>query len=208
MTSNTGATDRASKQAADLIDIPSSDTSVYQALYRRRMSWRFSDAPVPREAVQRMLDAAIWAPNHRLTEPWRFFVLEKNSQQRREAGELAYQFSLEQNNNPAQAEAAREKVMAASVLVFAYCTPGRDEEATRENYASVCCAIQNMSLAGVAEGLAVTWDTGRATRHPRLKELLGAEDDWLMTGMLSIGVAAEQNNAQRTPVSNFVRWFE
>lgn len=208
MTSNTGATGPSSRQSADRIAIPSSDTSVYQALYRRRMSWQFSDAPVSREAVQRMLDAAIWAPNHRLTEPWRFFVLEKSSQQRRDAGELAYQFSMELNNNPAQAEAAREKVMAASFLVFAYCIPGRNEEATRENYASVCCAIQNMALAGVAEGLAVTWDTGRATRHPRLKVLLGAEDDWLMTGMLSIGVAAEKNNALRTPVSNFVRWFE
>jgi nitroreductase len=134
--------------------------------------------------------------------------LEKSSQRRREVGDLAYQFSLEQNNNPALAEAAREKVMAPPVLVFAYCIPGRNDEVTRENYASVCCAIQNMALAGVAEGLTVTWDTGRATRHPRLKETLGAEGDWNMAGMLSIGVSSETPVSQRTSVSQFVHWFE
>ena len=43
--------------------------SVYHAIYGRRSAWEFSDQPVDLMAVEGMLDAAIWDPNHRLTEP-------------------------------------------------------------------------------------------------------------------------------------------
>ena len=43
------------------------------------MSWAFQDRPGAKEVVERMLSTAVWAPNHRLTEPWRFFVVNKDS---------------------------------------------------------------------------------------------------------------------------------
>jgi nitroreductase len=193
--------------AAEQVIIPNTGVSVYQALYGRRMAWKFKDEAVPGEAIQRMLEVAVWAPNHRLTEPWRVFVLEKESLLRRKVAELAYDFVLEHTNLPGRALAARHKVLDPPVVIYVYCLPGPSEEAIRENYAAVCCAIQNISLAGVAEGLAVAWETGGAVRHPDLKEVLGAEPDWTMVSMLSIGVPAESLTSRRTPVPNFVRWF-
>jgi nitroreductase len=187
--------------------IPRTQVSVYQALYDRRMAWKFKDEPVPREAIERMLDAAVWAPNHRLTEPWRFFVLEKGSTARQRAADLAYEFALQRNNDPVRAERARQTVLEPPVLVYVYCVPGPREEVSRENYAAVCCAVQNISLAGVAEGLAVTWETGGPTRHPNLREILGAAEDWIMVAMLSIGVPAETPSSRRTPVGKFVHWM-
>ena len=70
------------------------------------------------------------------------------------------------------------------------------------------CAAHNISLAGVAEGLAVTWETGGATRHPKLKETLGAEKDWMLATMLSVGVPGEFPASLRTPLTNFVHWHE
>jgi nitroreductase len=157
--------------------IPHTQVSVYQALYDRRMAWKFKDEPVPKEAIERMLDAAVWAPNHRLTEPWRFFVLEKGSVARQKAADLAYEFALQRNNDPIRAERARQAVLEPPVLVYVYCVPGPHEEVSRENYAAVCCAVQNISLAGVAEGLAVTWETGGPTRHPNLRAILGPAED-------------------------------
>jgi nitroreductase len=186
--------------------IPRTQVSVYQALYYRRMAWKFKDEPVPREAIERMLDAAVWAPNHRLTEPWRFFVLEKGSAARQKAADLAYEFALQRNNDPIRAERARQAVLGPPIVIYVYCVPGPHEEVSRENYAAVCCAVQNFSLAGVAEGLAVTWETGGPTRHPSLKETLGAEPDWIMVTMLSIGVPAETPSSRRTPVKEFARW--
>ena len=62
--------------------------SVYHAIYGRRMVWSFKETDVSRMAIERMLDAAVWAPNHRMTEPWRFVVLEKASPTRRKTSDL------------------------------------------------------------------------------------------------------------------------
>ena len=194
------------KLRPDAIEIPETDTSVYEAIYRRRMAWRFKDEPVSREVVNRILDTAIWAPNHRLTEPWRFFVIEKDTETRRKVAQLAYDYSLEGTSNKGRAEAARQKVLEPPILVYVYNKPGDSEEVTRENYASVCCAVQNISLAGVAEGLTVTWETGRTTRSPKLGKALGAKKKWQMVGALSIGVPDEELNPSRTPVARFAIW--
>ena len=191
----------------DEVTIPQTDVNVYQALYGRRMAWKFKDQPVNREAVERMLESAVWAPNHRMTEPWRFFVLDKDSQARKKAADLAYEFALERSGNERRAEGTRQAVADPPMLLYIYYTPGPNEETTMENYAAVCCAVQNIALAGVAEGLAVTWETGGATRHPKLGEALGAEEDWLMAAMISVGVPDEEPDSRRTPASNFVHWL-
>jgi nitroreductase len=188
--------------------VPETGVSVYEALYRRRMAWNFKDQPVPKDALGRMLDTAVWAPNHRLTEPWRFFILEQGSESSEKVAGLAHDFALERSGNAQRAEATRESLLKTPVLIYMYSTPGRDEEGTKENYASVCCAAHNIALAGVAEGLAVTWETGGPTRHPDLAKTLGADEEWTLATMLSIGYPDEDPNSQRTPAANFVRWLD
>ena len=205
MSSELGSTE---KLGFDDCTVPETGVSVYEALYRRRMAWDFMEQPVPRDALARMLDTAIWAPNHRLTEPWRFFILEKGSAASERVAGLAYDFALQRSANERRAEATRDSLLKTPVLIYMYSTPGRDEEGTRENYASVCCAAQNMALAGVAEGLSVTWETGGPTRHPDLASTLGAEDDWTLATLLSIGYPAENPRSERTPVNGFVRWLD
>ena len=198
----------AGKLGFDDCTVPETNVSVYEALYRRRMAWDFRDQPVPRDALDRMLATAVWAPNHRLTEPWRFYILEKGSAAAEKVAGLAYDFALQRSGSEQRAAATRDSLLRTPVLIYAYSTPGRDEEGTRENYASVCCAAHNMALAGVAEGLAVTWETGGPTRHPDLAETLGAEADWALATMLSVGYPAENPRSERTPVANFVHWLD
>ena len=45
----------------------------------RRNTKKFKDTEVSNEIIESLLDSAIWAPNHRSTEPWRFFVIQKSS---------------------------------------------------------------------------------------------------------------------------------
>ena len=197
---------KADKVTPDSVNIPANDLSVYEAIYRRRMAWRFKDTPVAREAINRILETAVWAPNHRLTEPWRFFVLEKDTDTRRLVAEAAYEYSLE-GSSRGRAEAARQKVLGPPVLIYVYSKPGDNDGVTRENYASVCCAVQNMSLAAVAEGLTVTWETGGITRSPKLRKILGAKKKWQMVGALFVGVPDEELNPPRTPVAQFTTWL-
>ena len=181
--------------------------SVYHAIYARRSAWKFSVEPVDLMAIERMLDAAIWAPNHRLTEPWRFFVLEQDSPVRARAAELAAEYEMQRTGDHRRADAARQKVLDPPIVLYVYNVPGPDEETTRENYASVCIAAHNISLAGAAEGLAVTWETSGVTRHPGLKELLGADESWEMATMLLIGHPGEHPVSRRSPASKAVTWF-
>ena len=115
---------------------------------------------------------------------------------------------MERTGDEKRAAAAKQKVLDPPVVIFIYSVPGPDEATTKENYASVCIAAHNISLAGAAEGLAVTWETGGATRHPGLRDLLGAEDSWEMATMLLIGHPGEHPVSRRSPSSGFVRWFE
>ena len=186
--------------------IPDTKVTVYEALFRRRMSWDFQDNPVAKGVVERLLSTAVWAPNHRLTEPWRFFVVDKSSAIRKTLGDMAFEASMERNNNPDRAEGTRKAQLDPPILIYVYTVPGANDSATKENYASVCCAVQNISLAGVAEGLAVTWETGGITRHPRLRETLGADAEWSLAGLLSIGIPAGPLESRRTSAENFTTW--
>ena len=195
------------------VSIPPTSVSVYDAIFRRRMSKEFTGDPVSDETLNRVFDAAIWAPNHRLTEPTRFFVLEKGSSARESVAELAAEVAFQKvvNPNPDQkqrsADASRSRVLDAPAAIYVYSIPGDNDEVTRENYATSCCAVQNMALAAVAEGLTLDWSTGGVTQHERLSETLGADPDWTMVGALFIGKAKVVPNSRRTPSSEVVSWL-
>ena len=186
---------------------PQTDVSVYEAIHNRRMNNDFSDFVPDRDALQRMLDAAVWAPNHRLTNPWRFYVLEKGGEKRAEVAQLAYDNQFARTGNEENAEGSRQRVLEAPALVYVYSVPGDTEEMTQENYAAACCAVQNLLLAAVAEGLAGDWSTGNVTRHPQLAETLGAEPDWTMVGALFIGQPSRPSASVRTPTEDVTAWL-
>ena len=201
------ASEDITKVKSDTTVAPAAGMNVYEAIYRRRSAWKYKDNPIPRETMERMLDTAVWAPNHRLTEPWRFFVIEKDTKTRETVADLAYEYAMGRFDNPQRAENTRRAVMAPPVIIYVYSSPGQSDEATKENYASTVCAAYNVSLTGAAEGLTVTWETGGATRHPKLKETLGAEDEWDLAALLYIGEPDEDIVTQRTPAQEFVKWM-
>ena len=190
------------------VTAPETGVSVYEAIHRRRMNNDFSDVVPQRESLQRMLDAAVWAPNHRLTNPWRFYVLEKGGAKRSEVAQLAYDNQFARNANPDHANGSRQRVLDAPALIYVYSVPGDSEEQTQENYAAACCAVQNLLLAAVAEGLAGDWSTGNTTRHPRLAETLGAEPEWAMVGALFIGQPSRPSASVRAPADEVTAWLD
>ena len=189
------------------VTAPETGVTVYQAIHDRRMNNDFSDHVPDRDALQRMLDAAVWAPNHRLTNPWRFYVLEKGSDKRGEVAQLAYENQFARTGNEENAASSRQRVLDAPALVYVYSVPGDSEEMTQENYAAACCEVQNLLLAAVAEGLAGDWSTGNVTRHPQLAETLGAEVGWTMVGALFIGQPSRPSASVRTPADEVTAWL-
>ena len=177
------------------VRIPASSVGVYDAIYRRRSVKQFTNDPVPGETLERLFSAAIWAPNHRLTEPTRFFAVRKNSPLRTKIAEIVWQTTYDGvvSPNPDKkrhsADAKRDRVLNAPALVYVYSLHGENKQMTLENYATSCCAVQNMALAAVAEDLYLDWSTGGLTRIPGLAQILGAKEVWTMVGVLSLGRA-------------------
>ena len=192
---------------------PQSTIGIYEALFSRRSPGGFTDDPVNADALTRMLNAAIWAPNHRLTEPWRFFVITHDSRRKQEIADLAAATAWEQSTNPnpeqkqRAADTSRQRILEAPALIYAYCIAGRNEEETRENYAAVSCALQNLSLAALAEGFGVQWSTGNVAKHPKLAETLGADQEWSLVAALFVGIPSKTPTSRRTEASAFTTWI-
>jgi nitroreductase len=170
----------------------STERPVQSLIANRRTIRRFEPGPVPRDVLERMLSAAVQAPNHRRTQPWRFFVLDRDGPARQALADLAYRAAIERaavvdEAARQRAEAKRQEVLETPVIMLVYATPGKDEETTHENYAAVCCAVQNLMLAGQEEGVASGWSSGGLAKHPGLRELIGAGPDWQFVALLYIG---------------------
>jgi nitroreductase len=188
---------------------------VQSAIFARRSIRKFARQPVDRAVISRLLDAAAQAPNHHLTRPWRFFVLDRDGPMRERLTKVAEDVALrslpEPHNDSARAVARKkaEEIATVPVLVLAYAVPGRDEHQSRENYAAVACALQNLQLAAVEEGLVGGWSTGGFARAAELRSVIGAEDDWELVGALYLGWPADGVvvKAERPGAASYTRWL-
>jgi nitroreductase len=185
---------------------------VLAALAGRRTCRTYTDQPVPDGILNTMLEAARWAPNHRLTNPWRFFVVRKDSPVRSRIAQAVYDWTYENVTNPSperrvqSAGVARQEIINAPALLYAFSIPGPDEEVTTENYAATCCAIQNMQVAAYACGVAVGWSTGKPAKPASVPSLLGADPSWRLVGALFCGFPAVDMKQERKPVADVTAW--
>jgi nitroreductase len=182
----------------------------------RRSQRHFRAEPIPRELIQRLLVAAVQAPNHRRTRPWRFFVVDGQGQVRAGLRDLTRAAALSRANQvddgaASRAESKAQQIASTPVLLFVYSVPGRDAMETQENYAAVCCAVQNILLAAAEEGLAAGWSTGGVcTRPDQLAELLGADPSWSIAALLYVGFpdeTAQPAALERAGPESFTSWL-
>lgn len=161
-----------------------------EAIFSRRTIKDFKPDPVPAPLIEHVLIAGTWAQNHKLTEPWRFIVL----------GPKAH-----------QALAAIDSKLATKPLIVAVtCSVSGDAFQQREDYAAVCCAIQNIQLAAWASGLGMQWSTGRTSQLPETLALLGINPQQEeMAGLLYFGYPAlVPASKPRRPLAEVTRWLD
>jgi nitroreductase len=159
---------------------------------------RVVDAGLLLEAI----DLARWAPNHRLTEPWRFYLLGEETV----AALIDLAAELDAAVKGERAGAAR-RLRLQAVPGFFVLTSQRSDDALldRENYAACCCAVQNLLLYLWERGVGVKWTTGGTTRHARFYELLGIDaTKEVVVGWFWYGVPKVVPSQKRRPVADIV----
>jgi nitroreductase len=183
---------------------------MYHAITTRRSIKAFTDRPVEREAVERLLDAAVHAPNHRLTQPWRFVVLGPAA--RRAFGEVLGARKAKKIEDPVAAQATIEKVAAAEaaipLTIVVSAVVDANPEVREEDYAATMMAVQNMFLAAHELGLGTHLRSGAVMEDPRTRAALGIPDGERIVAMIWVGHAASVPDAKpRKLAAELTRWL-
>jgi nitroreductase len=171
------------------------------AIFTRRSVSALKPGPLPREVIERLLSAAVQAPNHYRLRPWRFVVLEGAARER--LGDLLAGILLsDQPGLPLAAlEKERAKPLRAPVLIAVGVERTEDPRSVPlENICAVAAACQNLLLAAHALGLGAIWRTGAMVFDARVKTFLGLDPEQPLLGILYVGnSAAEQSPAAPRP---------
>jgi nitroreductase/membrane protease YdiL (CAAX protease family) len=184
-----------------------------EAIQRRTSVRRYRAEPVSRETIALLLDCAVRAPNHKLTEPWRFAVLTGGAKGR--LAEIKARHRLKRYEDPSSAEAlaAMEKVRRETTetpaIIVVMARAGEDEITREEDYAAVMMATANLMTAAQSLGLGTYLKTGGVMRDPALAELVGLPETHRVVGVLSLGYPAEaEAPRRRKPAGELTRWVE
>ena len=147
---------------------------IAERIRARRTTKLFLKRPVSLELVRDAIEVARWAPNHHLTEPWHFYSF--GDETIAKTIELIRRIVAEtKDENVAEFKARSAAEIPGWLLVT--CTKSDDELLQLEDYASCCCAIQNLTLYLSEAGVASKWTTGPVTRDQRFFDLLGIDPD-------------------------------
>ncbi len=165
---------------------------VLEAIRTRRTIAKFRPEPVDDATLNRLLAMGIWAPNHHLTEPWRFVVLGPETRRR-----LSERYAeLRMDKAPADDHERRARIreesvrkfMAIPTIVAVAALQEGDEQRRREDYAATSAAIQNIQLAAWAEGVGVKWSTAAVIRDPLAYEALDIDrEQFEIIALLYVG---------------------
>ena len=162
------------------------------AIHSRRSRGKMRPDAPPRDLIEQVLQAAVHAPNHHDTQPWRFFVL-TNDARVRFGDALAEALTrrmaeMEQSKLDGLLLAERAKPMRSPVLiVVGVRSEERDPMTRREDFQSASAALQNMLLAAESLGLAAIWRTGEGILDAGVKAHFGLQPEDEIASVLYLG---------------------
>ena len=182
------------------------------AITSRTSVRRFRPDPVSRDTIERLLDCAVRAPNHKLTEPWRFVVLTGAARDR--FAEIRARHRLKRFADPdsSEAQAAADKVRRDSrdtpVYIVVMTAVSQDDITREDDYAAAMMAIANLMTAGQSLGLGTYLRTGGVMQDHALLELADVPEGFRVVGILSLGYPAEEEvPRRRKPAAELTRWL-
>jgi nitroreductase len=167
---------------------------VETAIRTRRTHKAYKPEPVPRETLAELLELARWAPNHHLTNPWRFRVLGPRA--------------LERLKRAVGPEAA-SKLERAPTLVVCSCALSGDPVQDEEDLHATACAAYIVLLAAHARGLAGYWRTPDVLRTEEGRRAVELPDDERFVSLIHLGWPIQDQRApDRAPAAETATFLD
>jgi nitroreductase len=165
-----------------------------EAIRTRRTHKVYGAEPVDEETLSELLELARWAPNHHLTQPWRFRVLGPHA--------LA---ALKEAAGP---EAASTFDRAPTLVAVSVTQTGEDPVRDEEDLCAAACAAYIVLLAAHGRGLAGYWRTPAVLRTDAGRVALGVEADEHLIALLHLGPRRQEKDPpERASAAAYVRWL-
>ncbi len=166
-----------------------------KAIRTRRTHKVYGSEPVDRATLDELLELARWAPNHHLTNPWRFRVLGPQS--------------LAALKQAAGKEAAGKLDRAPTLVCVSVRQGGKDAVADEEDLLAAGCATYALLLGAHARGLAAYWRTPAVLREPAGREALGLGAKERAIALVYLGPPRQRKDPpKRAPVADVTTYLD
>lgn len=170
----------------------------------------YSSREVHRDIIERVVRNAVWAPNHGMTQPWRFTVFTGEGRQRLATflGEEYTRITPPEKFMQRKYDSHVERPLQSSVVIaLGLARDPKGKISELEEMLAMACAVQNMYLTCTAYGLGAFWSTGSASTGPGIRDFLGLGPNDRCLGLFYLGYpAVEWPKGYRKPWVDFVRW--
>jgi nitroreductase len=167
--------------------------------------------PVDRAVLERLFEAANWAPSHGRTEPWRFIVFEGDARKQLVEAVVSTMAPDDQATLSAD-DPRREKVvrnfMTPPICVAIICAASSNPKIVpHEEIIATGIAVEHVMLAARALGVATYWTSGEKAFHPRMAKFLEITAPHQCLGFMYVGYPAiDWPTGERQPVANKVTY--
>jgi len=169
---------------------------------------QYIDKPIAKETLEKILEAANWAPTHKKTEPWRFKVL--TGEKKQELGIFLSNKYEEVDPNPKQVTIKKLQFNpSSSGAVIAICMQRDPKESLPEweEIASTAMAVQNMWLCCTELGIGSYWASPGLIKF--MDEFFNLNEGERCLGFFYMGYfEGDVISSARTPIANKVEWFD
>ena len=165
---------------------------------------------VHRDIIERVLQNAIWAPNHGMTQPWRFTVFTGDGRKRLSEflGAEYTRITPAEKFMPKKFDNHTQRPLQSSVAIaLGLERDPKGKISLLEEQFAMACAVQNMHLTCTAYGIGGFWSTGAAITGTGMCDFLGLGEQDSCAGIFYMGYPAiEWPKGYRKPWVDFVKW--
>jgi nitroreductase len=181
------------------------EMDVLEALLTRCSAIQLSDPAPTDDALTKMFQAAVRAPDHGRLKPWRFLTIRGDA--RNAFGDLLVEGlrRREPQATDAQLDSERRKPLRAPVLIVVVAVERDTTRVPRqEQIAAVDAATQNLVLAAHGLGYGAFWRTGAIAYDPHVKAGLGLSPADHIVGIVYIGTVLRPGVPRAAEIDGYV----
>ncbi len=156
-----------------------------ETLIKNRVSQKsYTEQTVDRALVLKLLDTAVYAPNHKMRQPWKFIIIDEG----KEALRNRY-LKILKDEQYEKVSLAFKKMYKAPLLIAFTMETSLDFDVEIEDLQANASMIQNFLLLAEEAGLSTHWKTPSFIKSDRFKEVLGIAEKEIVTGIIMVGYA-------------------